>query len=334
MRWFRSAFLTLLCANCLFAAKDVVVTTTGDRLVGEIKRLDKKVLVLSTDYSDSDFKIKWEKVARIESERTFLVETYDDRRTFGSLKPEDDKAPVATIAGEKVSLPEVALIEPFERSLWSRFDTGFSLGLSGTRANGAKQFNASGNLVYRDDRNVVNTTADAFASRQDNAPRTRRWEVANEYRRLLGSRWYASGATSFLSSDEQNLSLRTSIGGGIGRYLIRSRSQYLATVGGIAWTNENYRDNSIPRSNSAEAFVGAEFVTERFKAFDWVSRLTFLPSLTIAGRYRSNYRTDFDFNLPGDWFLRTGFYGNFDSKPPNGLSKSDYGWTNSFGLKF
>ena len=56
-------------AGVAYAAKDVVITTTGDRLVGEIKRVEKDVLTLETDYSDSDFKIKWEKVASIESDR-------------------------------------------------------------------------------------------------------------------------------------------------------------------------------------------------------------------------------------------------------------------------
>ena len=40
--------------------QDVVITTSGDRLVGEIKRVEKDVLTLETAYSDSDFKIEWE----------------------------------------------------------------------------------------------------------------------------------------------------------------------------------------------------------------------------------------------------------------------------------
>ena len=65
------------------AAQDVVITTTGDRLVGEIKSVDKDVLTLETDYSDVDFKIKWEKIASIESDRQFLVETFDGTASVG-----------------------------------------------------------------------------------------------------------------------------------------------------------------------------------------------------------------------------------------------------------
>jgi hypothetical protein len=47
-----------------------------------------------------------------------------------------------------------------------------------------------------------------------------------------------------------------------------------------------------------------------------------------------NYKLNFDFNLPGDWYWRIGFFDNFDSLPPATVSKNDYGWSNAFGLKF
>ncbi len=75
-------------AGIAYAAQDVVVTTSGDRLVGEIKNVEKDVLTLSTDYSDSDFKIKWDKIVSIESDRQFLLETFDGKRLSGSLTPE------------------------------------------------------------------------------------------------------------------------------------------------------------------------------------------------------------------------------------------------------
>ena len=51
-------------------------------------------------------------------------------------------------------------------------------------------------------------------------------------------------------------------------------------------------------------------------------------------RYRLNYRFDLDFNLPGDWYFRFGLFDNYDSQPPAGFSKNDYGWSNAFGFKF
>jgi hypothetical protein len=327
--------LALAALPCLLpAASDVVVTTSGDRLVGEIKSLDKDVLVFSTDYSDSDFRIKWEKVARIESDRQFLVETFAGERVSGSLKSDPAKKSTAQVGAQSFPLPDVALVQPFERSLWSRFDVGFDFGYSMTRANDAKQLTAGGNLAYRGERNLVVTNANAFFSRQVNAPRTRRWEVATDYKHLLGRNWYLSGGSDFLGSDEQKLDLRTTLSSGAGRYFFRSPSQYLGIGAGAAWTNEQYMDPTLPVANSAEAYGGFEYFTERLKFADLITRFTLYPSVTIPGRYRFNFKFDFDFNLPGDWYMRTGYYNNFDSQPPAGLSRNDYGWKNSFGLKF
>ena len=61
-------------------ADDTVTTATGEKLVGEIMKVEKDVLTFSTAYSDSDFKIKWDQVASIDSTRQFLIETFDGRR--------------------------------------------------------------------------------------------------------------------------------------------------------------------------------------------------------------------------------------------------------------
>ena len=316
-----------------YAAKDVVITTSGDRLVGEIKGVEKDVLTLSTDYSDSDFKIKWDKIVSIESDRQFLLETFDGKRLAGPLKPDEAKKSIQ-IGGTSVPLPEVSAVESFERGFWSRFDAGFDFGYSLTRANSAKQLSFGGNLSYRAERNVDTLFGNAFRNSQENAPITSRWDLGNDFRHLLGSRWYVNTTQDFLNSEEQGLDLRTTLGGGAGRYLLRSSSQHLALGAGLAWTNENYSDSTLPSKDSTEAYLGTEFMTEKLKVIDLLTRLTYYPSLTISGRHRFNYRFDLDFNLPGDWYLRVGFFDNFDNTPPAGFEKNDYGWTNAFGVKF
>ena len=123
--------------------------------------------------------------------------------------------------------------------------------------------------------------------------------MGNDFRYLLGDRWYANTTQDFLNSDEQSLDLRTTIGLGGGRYLLRSTSQYLAVGAGLAWTREDYTDPEIETKNSTEAYLGTEFMTEKLKIADLVTRLNYYPSLTIDDRYRINYTFDLDFNLPG-----------------------------------
>ena len=320
-------------ATSVAYGQDVVVTTNGDRLVGEIEKVEKDVLTLSTPYSDSDFKIEWGDVVSIQSTRQFVVETFDGTLISGSLTPDQPNRAVQ-VGGTSVPLAQVSLIQPFERSFWSRFDAGFDFGYSMTRANSAKQLSLGGTMVYRDERNIDSLYGNAFNNSQDNAPTTSRWDLGNDFRRMFGARWYANTTQDFLNSEEQGIDLRTTLGGGIGRYLLRSSSQYLALGTGLAWTNENYTDPALASKDSAELYVGTEFMTEHLKITDLITRFTYYPSLTIDDRRRFNFRFDLDFNLPGDWYFRVGFFDNFDNQPPAGFAENDYGWSNSFGLKF
>ena len=124
----RRSCLSCGAAGVSYAANDVVITTTGDRLVGEIKKVEKDVLTLSTDYSDSDFKIKWEKIASIESDRQFIVETFDGHRLSGSLKRGTEKKAAVQVADTSVPLREIVgraavravFLVPVRRGLRSR----------------------------------------------------------------------------------------------------------------------------------------------------------------------------------------------------------------------
>ena len=204
-------------SGVVHAANDVVVTTSGDRLVGEIKSVEKDILTLSTDYSDSDFKIKWEKIASIESDRQFLLETFDGKRVSGTLQADAQKKAAVVVGDADVRLPDVSMVQPFERSFWSRFDSALDFGYSLTKTNSAKQLSLGGNLSYRDERNLDSLFVNVFRSSQANATDTQRWDLGNDFRHLLGTRWYVNTAQDLLNSEEQGLDLRTTIGAGGGK---------------------------------------------------------------------------------------------------------------------
>ena len=136
------------------AAQDIVVTASGDRLVGEIQSVEKDVLTFSTPYSDSDFKVEWGDVVSIESNRQFIVETFDGKRLSGSLRPDPDKKLVVQVSGTPVPLPDVSSLQPFEQTFWKRWDAGLDFGYSMTATNSATQLSLGTNLRYRDEHYV------------------------------------------------------------------------------------------------------------------------------------------------------------------------------------
>ena len=197
-----SMLLFLGTAAVAAAQADIVTTTTGERLVGEIIRVEKDVLTLSTGYSDSDFKIEWDKVASLESDRQFLVETFAGMRLTGPMKIDPATKASVKVGDVTVPLGEVSVLQPLERSFWARFDTGLDFGYSMTQANSATQLTLGGNLLYRDKQVIDTVLVNVFKSTQSNAPDTQRWDLGNDFRYLLGERWYANTTQDFLNSDE------------------------------------------------------------------------------------------------------------------------------------
>ena len=57
----------------IYAQNDTLVFKDGTQIVGEIKNMSRGVIVIETDYSDSDFEIEWDQVSEIYSTREFIV---------------------------------------------------------------------------------------------------------------------------------------------------------------------------------------------------------------------------------------------------------------------
>ncbi|NVK50902.1 MAG: hypothetical protein HWE09_14115, partial [Cyclobacteriaceae bacterium] len=60
-----------------FGQTDSLVFKNKDVIVGEIKSMDRGVITIETDYSDKDFKAKWEDLIGIISKTNYLITLTD-----------------------------------------------------------------------------------------------------------------------------------------------------------------------------------------------------------------------------------------------------------------
>ena len=73
--------------------------------------------------------------------------------------------------------------------------------------------------------------ASVFRNSQEDAPERSGGKLGTTFAASSARRWYINTTQDFLNTEEQGLDLRTTIGGGGGRYLMRSSSQHLALGG-------------------------------------------------------------------------------------------------------
>jgi len=110
-------------------------------------------------------------------------------------------------------------------------------------------------------------------------------------------------------------------------------------LGGFGWQNTAYQQYTTDQAtqNIAVSFIGTEIKAFKFKKTNVDITATLLPALSQPGHVRFNTNAAYYIKIAGDLSWNVSFYGNWDNRPPEHLSGSDYGsssgltWT--FGNK-
>jgi hypothetical protein len=105
---------------------------------------------------------------------------------------------------------------------------------------------------------------------------------------------------------------------------------------GIVFSREQYfpLQNMAPLRRNAEALVGANFYTFRFKVLDIRSSSLDYPSLTDAVRVRLNSDSNIHIELIKNFYWDFHLYENFDSRPPVQAARKDLCDSTELGWKF
>ncbi len=333
-------FLVLLfgATRSLSATLDTLYASNGNVLVGEIKGMERSVLTMETEYSDSDFKIDWDKVVAIYSSRLFVVTSSKGDRYYGTVRTdESDKTRVTVVAKGMhytLKLSDVVYIAQIDEGFLSRLSASIDVGFSFAKTNNLTQFSMRSNLGFLAD----DYSADAFYSgvnsSQDNVDATRRNEGGLGLKYFLPSDWFVIASYDFLQNDEQKLKLRSTTQFGAGKFFVRTNSIYFTAKGGVAWNSETYTDPAIPGRNTAEGFVGLELNMFDLGDLSLLTNLVVYPSITQSGRIRSDFKFDMKYDLPLDIYVKLGYTLNYDNRPVEGASASDYILQTTFGWEF
>lgn len=339
----------LFCALPLMARDqtDVLVMKNGDRMTCEVKGLDGGVLYVSFDYIDGTTSVDWSKVARLESTQLFIVTTQDGSVYMGTLRtPEAEagrpvKIEVVQPAQETViNRAQIVRMTGTSDKFWQRFSGELSFGTIYSKGNQSTQYTLGSQAAY------IRKRWRAYADFESNLSSSTGTNVSTRNSLTFGAlrlmpwnNWFYSGLGGILQSSEQGIALQSTLGGGVGRYLKNTNRWSVALLGGAAWQSTDYKQTAVPigKQNIAAALIHTEASFFKFSRTNLEAKASLLPAVSDTGRVFFNTNTTYYVKLFSNLKWNISFYGNWDNRPPPGLSGSDYGtssgvsWT--FGLK-
>jgi hypothetical protein len=332
------ALLLLLLAGDLEAAKtDVVIFRNGDRLTGEVKKLERGKLRFKTDATGT-IEIEWDEVAHLSSESTYQVEHKDGTLQYGRLEATPNRE-VTRVVGEKatreVPHPDLVLITPIKQKFWGRVDGSVSFGYSFTKSSNVTQFTLGADAEYRSRRRRTGFQLSSIVTEQETGT-TDRIDLGSTYQRIYRNRHFAVGGLAFQRNQELGIDLRILLSGGPGRYLIKNNRNELMVGGGLAVNREGVTD-STDVDNSLEGWVRLSYRHFRYDTPESSIRteLAVIPSITEWDRVRVEFDASVRQEIFTDFFWDLSYFHSYDSVPPNQVDPADdYGIVTSLGYSF
>lgn len=329
----RGYFLVIfiVISSSLLAQIDTLQLSNGNELVGEIKSMQKGVLVIETDFSDSDFKVEWDKVVSIKTQSRFLITTEESLEYSSPITSVDSARVVVyktTFNIDTLELEKIVHLNAFEDKFIDRLSVAIDVGFDLTKARNLTTFATSSTIGYTAKKWLLDASFNSLWSSQDETENIVRNEGDINYKFISPKKWFGIATVSLLSNTEQYLDLRSNIQVGFGRFLVRKNSAYWGIKLGVNRNIETYdntaTDSVLNNRDSWELYIGNELDLFDIGDFSLTMSLMLYPSMTESGRFRSDANFNLKYDLFFDFYIRAGGSVNYDNQPGADVSEWDY----------
>lgn len=317
-----------------FAQKDTIIFKNKDIIVGELKEMSSNILIVKTPYSDSDFKITFDKVASLNLEHRYTAALSNGQRVYGHIKTTPPENTITITQEDKttvmVQLNQIVSLRKVHDGFWNHFKGSFDFGYVITKSNNSQQLNFAGSLNYISEKWIHRAQYNQLYTTQDDIEDIKRIDWSLDSKRYLKNNWFISSNFSFLSNTSQELEGRFTPSIGIGNYLVRNNKLFFLAGTGLTYNIENYT-NSDDNKTSSEIQIITQLNMFNFKNINLFVSAIGYPSLSEKGRFRADYNFKIKYDLPFDFYIKTELQANFDNQPVSSGVKNDYVFSTGFG---
>jgi len=313
---------------------DHVTLKSGDRFTCEIVRLIRGKLTVKTDALGT-VSVEWNKIARIDSPAEFEVETTSGLRFFGVIASPADGQLTVGVGALTITTPmnEVVEVTPIERSFWSRLDGSVSAGFSYTQASELTQWSFHGDVSQRSRNWLTQATLDSMLTIEKDDERESRQTLTLGADRFFAKRWFASALGQFSRNEDLGLIYRSVTGGGAGRVLIDASTAALSAAAGLSFTREKYVD--VDAESRGEFYTGLRWDRFSFGSKDTDVTISAIGFTDVRGtRFRAEVNSSVQREIINNLKWTFSLFESYNSAPPSGEKKNDFGVTAALGWTF
>src|SRR5271168_676899 len=336
-----SSLIILLCPPAQAKRNDLVIMKNGDRFTGEVKKLEHGVLYVDLAYVSGSVGLDWLQVERVQSTGGFQVVLNNGERVAGTIEKKapaeatDKDFAIHDAHGEvHAASTDVVTVESQKQGFWRQLTGAIDVGYNFSSGNNQTSLSADAIANYLSTKWIVGNSVNSSFSGQSGGSKSNLLEVQTIDGRFLSRSSFLMGLGDFLHSSQQDLSLRTTLGGGYGRYLLRSNHNTLSWVGGVVYTHEKFASADQSAGQNVEALLGLQYQMFHFDRYNLQSQVLIYPGLTDAGRIRATTKTTFSLKLVNNFHIDFSFLDNFDSSPPFNAKRNELGVSNTLGWTF
>jgi Protein of unknown function, DUF481 len=239
---------------------DQVVLKNGDRLTGSISKSDGKSLVIKTDYA-GDVTVKFDAIQTITSTGDLNV-TLGGKTVVGPVTTSGDNVVVATKTAGPVEAPKASVTmvrSPAEQTAYEKtqhpgilegWKGGLNLGFAATSGNSeTRNLNIAFNALrtgLHDKLTLYSNTIYAVTDKPTSQTTANSNGGGVRYDHDYSKLGFGFVSADFFSNALQELTLRSTFGGGIGVHAIKKDSTTLDLLLGVNYTHESYSAFTIP----------------------------------------------------------------------------------------
>jgi len=261
-----------LCWMAGTALADEVHLKNGDRLSGELLRMEGGKLIFKTSYA-GEVTINWEEVASLSTEKPLKVILTDQTAVEG--------ATVATAAGKmkldtgkleqpaSFALADVQAINPQPKPA-VKIKTWVNAGFSSEKGNtDSEDFSLTGQFEARMEKSRFTAYGEYFHEKDDGITNINNWDILGGYDYFISEKWYAYGKAKFEQDEFADLDLRSQLSAGIGYQIFESETLNLNVAAGPGYVDENFIVAPDESFSAAMGFINYDqyFFDKLFQLF-------------------------------------------------------------------